>query len=105
MSVRLSQWIVKVITQLFCNSFLIHEVAVCMYSTQQHQKKCHVHYCAFIVCFLLCNNIDLVRDHSGPSHLKIPMCVSAGSCGTEVSSDHSRNRKSSLRIWGGVIAD
>lgn len=44
--------------------------------------------------------IDLIRHHTGPSNLKIPVCVSAGSCSTEVSLDQSRNRKSSLRELG-----
>lgn len=59
-----------------------------------------VYYCAFNVCFLLCKGIDLAWVHTGPSNLKIPVCTSAGSYSTEVSSDQSCNRKSSLREMG-----
>lgn len=50
--------------------------------------------------FSLYISIDFARDHTDPTDPKIPVCVSAGSCSTEVFSDQSRNRKSSLREMG-----
>lgn len=56
--------------------------------------------------FLWCKRIDLTRGHTGPTNLKIALCVcvcmyvSAGSCHTEVSPDQSWNRKSSVREVG-----
>lgn len=50
--------------------------------------------------FSLYKSIDFARDHTGATNPKIPVCVSARSCSTEVFSDQVRNRKSSLSEVG-----